>query len=330
MKNKLRRQLKSIKERYVIFNTVLVFVAIFILVLLVGGMVLAKQIADAKFSRLFNHQTRPANSDYLDVSNMHLPDQFWPTIQQANKQSRQPRSLSGLVIPHHDLARELIADGIRRLEPQQPRLIIIVGPNHFLPDRQQILTTQKSWQTLIGPVTTDTSLIDNLLKKFPSFDLIEIDDAALVKDHAVISSLPYIKYYLPKAKVISFLMPYSLDLNQLRELASNIAAAIQDTGYEPHEVVVLGSVDFSHYLLPSEAEENDKLTLNLIQNQSWSQLMNLDDAFLDSPSSLFLSFVLAEKLGATDMEVFANTNSGYILNRSDISSTSYFEIGFLN
>jgi AmmeMemoRadiSam system protein B len=329
MRNKLRRQLESIKERYVIFNAVLVLIVIFILVLLVGRMVLVKQIVNDKFSRPFSHRVQPTSSDYLDVSNMHLSDQFWPTIQQANKQPSQTRSLSGLVIPHHDLARALIADGIRRLEPQQPHLIIIVGPNHFFSDRQQILTTLKSWQTFIGPVTTDASLIEYLLEKSSSFDLIEIDDAVLANDHAVISSLPYIKYYLPKAKVIGFLMPYSLDLNQLRELANNIVAAIQDTGYEPHEVVVLGSVDFSHYLLPSEAEENDKFTLNLIQNQSWYQLMNLDDAFLDSPSSLFLSFVLAEKLGATDMEVFANTNSGYFLNRSDISSTSYFEIGFL-
>lgn len=276
-------------------------------------------------SNIYQFSNTPEN--FLDVSRTYQAGSFWAVISSVQRQDYSNPPLSGLIIPHHLLAEKLIASGIRRLQAQQPKLIIIVGPNHFFSEETRILTTKKSWQTVVGPVYSQVDFIEKLLSDERWQQRIKLDDPTLIQDHTVYAPLPFISYYLPDAELVPLLLPRSLTLEELKIFATDLVVLIEKSNYQTDEVVMIGSIDFSHYLLPAEAEEKDEITLKIIQERDWESLLMLNDDYIDSPTALALTFEFAQKLGADEMEVFDHTNAGQILGRRDIECTSYFEIG---
>ncbi len=273
------------------------------------------------------HQFSKNPENFLDVSRTYQAGSFWAVVSYVQQQDYANSPLSGLVIPHHTLAEKLIAVGIKRLQAQQPKLILVVGPNHFFPEETQILTTKKSWQTVVGPVYSQADFIQKILSNKKWQQKMRVDDQALLGDHTVFASLPFISYYLPDAKLVPLLLPRSLTKEEFENFAADLAVLIEKSNYQPDEVVMIGSIDFSHYLLPVEAEEKDKITLKIIRERDWESMLVLDDNYIDSPAAFVLTFEFAQKVGADKMEVFSHTNSGQILDRRDIECTSYFEIG---
>lgn len=273
------------------------------------------------------HQFANTPENFLDVSRTYQAGSFWAVVSYVQQQDYSNSPLSGLIIPHHLLAEKLIAAGIKRLQAQQPKLIIIVGPNHFSPEETQILTTKKSWQTVVGPVYSQVDFIEKMLSKENWQEKIGLDDQTLLQDHTIYAPLSFISYYLPDAKLVPLLLPRSLTKEELENFAADLAILTEKSNYQIDEVVMIGSIDFSHYLLPAEAEEKDETTLKIIQERDWESLLMLNDHYIDSPAAFVLTFEFAHKLGADEMELFSHTNSGQILDRRDIECTSYFEIG---
>ena len=256
------------------------------------------------------------------------PDQFQTAIVQVQQNPKLNQLLIGLVVPHHLVASNLIADGFRQLQPAQPDLIVLLGPNHFQPYQEQIITTVWDWQTRFGEVKTDQIFVRQLLVQPQIGQMLIIDNETAANDHALGNLMPFIKYYLPQARVVSFLIPAGMSQVQLDELAQAISQVLSQIEDTFRTAVIVGSIDFSHYLSPVEAAEKDEFTRQVIEKKDWETLLRLNDDYLDSPGAFYLTYWLSQSLGASVIEIFANSNSGLILDRTNISSTSYFEIGF--
>ena len=96
--------------------------------------------------------------------------------------------IKGIVLPHHDLAKEIFHTSLTRLkESQTPSIIVIYGTNHYFPD---------------GPTFTTTSEIQD---KYNLNDVF-VDDERIKKEHSIQTLTPYLKEYFPNVNIIPIIV----------------------------------------------------------------------------------------------------------------------------
>jgi phosphate transport system substrate-binding protein len=103
----------------------------------------------------------------------------------------------------------------------------------------------------------------------------------LQSDHSAATLMPFIKYYLPQAQVVSIILSRECRLEQLHALAE----IIYETG-RIKPVFVLASIDFSHYLHIEETAQRDAVTDALIQAGDIQAIKELGGGNIDSPESM--------------------------------------------
>ena len=222
------------------------------------------------------------------------------------------------VVPHHLVAGRLVVNMMETLVPQQPKVVILVGPNHFNKGGR-IITGLNGWRTPTGLMDAQSNIVKFLLQS----GLAVRDEETLSKEHSVGALVPLLKYYLPEAKVVPIILHYDVKLQEVDSLLQILEPFLDE------DTVVISSVDFSHYLTRSQAQGKDQETLIHMKNFDYSTLFRLGNDYLDSPASLAASFRLAEKEGITEFTVLDNTNSGIILQNDFIETTSYFTLVFI-
>ncbi len=78
-----------------------------------------------------------------------------------------PQKISGLTVPHHLLAADLLAAAFARVQGQDYRRIIILSPDHFSRSRSPFAVTRRDFETALGRLTTDRQAVDRLLNQPP-------------------------------------------------------------------------------------------------------------------------------------------------------------------
>lgn len=227
-------------------------------------------------------------------------------------------NIRGGVIPHHLFPGFIIADFFHRLKMQNPDTVILIGPNHYERGDSKVLTSVYGWNTPFGVVQSEDKIIRELTAK----QVLKVDDHVLENDHAVAGIIPFIKYYLPATKVVPILLSGFMNEDETRFLASQLES------YVNKDTVLVAAVDFSHYLVNKEAQEKDKVTLNVIKKYDYRQLFTLDNDYLDSPPAIAVLLLTMQKLGMTKMDILHHTNSGELQKDDYIETTSYFSIIF--
>lgn len=221
------------------------------------------------------------------------------------------------VVPHHLVAGHLIVKAVKRLIPQQPEVLILVGPNHFNKGGR-IITGLNGWRTPTGVMNVQSDIVKFLLQR----GFAVRDEETLSMEHSIGALVPLLKYYLPEAKVVPIVLHYDVKLEEVEVLLQSLEPFLDD------KAVVISSVDFSHYLTRSQAQAKDQETLRHMKNFDYPTIFRLGNDYLDSPASLAASFRLAEKRGIKEFTLLENTNSGIILQNDFIETTSYFTLVF--
>lgn len=270
----------------------------------------------------------PKNSLGLSSSSFNKPvhpltffdkDTFYADIEQAKKESEPfTYHVTGGIIPHHLFAGFIIADFFNRLSSQQPKIIILIGPNHYEKGDFKALTSLYGWQTPFGVVKPNETFINELVKE----NLIKIDEKVVSEDHAIAGSMSFVKYYLPDVRVVPILLSGYMTEDEARILASKLKDRLDK------DIVIIAAVDFSHYLTNQQAREKDKMTLEVMKNFDYRQLFSLNNDYLDSPPSIATFLMVMQKLGTTKMELLHHTNSGELQKNNYIETTSYFSIAY--
>jgi len=94
------------------------------------------------------------------------------------------------------------------------------------------------------------------------------------------------------------------------------------------DIVVIASVDFSHYLTSAQAKEKDIITFQILKEFDYKRLYLLNNDYLDSPPSIGVLLMIMQKLETTKMDLLFHTNSGELQNDEYIQTTSYFSITY--
>ncbi len=245
------------------------------------------------------------------------PPTFYQGVELAKSTKKEfSYNISGGITPHHLLPGFIIADFYNNLSAQKPKTIIIIGPNHEEVGESKALTSLMGWETPFGIVAPNTKIVNELVAD----NTLAIDEEVLPKDHAVAGSMPFIKHYLPETKVVPILLSSFISVDEARSIAEKL------TKYLDNNTVLIAAVDFSHYKTSPVAEENNKVTLNLINNFSYDRIAKLDNTYVDSPPSIIILLMAMKEKGTTASEVLFDTNSGEITGNRFKETTSYFSI----
>lgn len=244
---------------------------------------------------------------------------FFKGLTEAEENYIKPSyQISGGIIPHDFFPGFILSDFYKKLSEQDVKTVILLGPNHYEKGSSKFLTSAFDWKTPFGVVNSDKDIIKNLLDE----KILEVDEEVLPKDHSVGSSLAYIKYYLPDAKVVPILISGFTTQKEAEEFSNILSKLVGD------DIVLVSAVDFSHYLGSEEAHEKDKVTYKYIKNRNYEQIFNLNNDNTDSPASIAVTLMTMDEIGKSKMEALYNTNSGVLQDEKYIETTSYFSIVF--
>jgi len=224
--------------------------------------------------------------------------------------------IRGAVIPHHYVGAEYVAEVFALLAPQQPKTVILLGPNHDEVGPYPVLTSEAAWATPFGTVQPDDAARAAFVAAGAAYD-----EHALSADHAVAGLIPFVAKYLPNARVVPLLIKRHPDQASADALATALAAAAGDA-----DAVIIGSIDFSHYLTVADADKRDALTLAAMRTRDFPALAAFDNGHLDSPSTATAVLRAMDAIGAGEFTVLAHENSGRILKDPYGSTTSYFTL----
>ncbi|HEX9008303.1 MAG TPA: AmmeMemoRadiSam system protein B, partial [Patescibacteria group bacterium] len=234
---------------------------------------------------------------------------------QLNTEKDLP-SLDTLIIPHHLTASTLMAEGIYQLATKtNPKIIVVLSPNHADIGGCPVITSFKGWSTPFGVVSPDSRIIGQLLTS----NLICTDDNNLGIEHGIATLLPFIKYYLPNARIVPLAFKRNISLEDLQKVSEKI--------YKISNLSVIASIDFSHGLPPSESKSKDEETLNLINEQDISRIANLSSQYLDSPPAL-ITLMNINKLRNNKQVLITHADAASVSQKDNDNDTSYYVIGY--
>lgn len=229
-----------------------------------------------------------------------------------------PRFIKGGIVPHHMLVGDVIGQFFHLLSAQKPRTLLLLGPNHLERGDFPLLVSLQDWKTENGSVFADKMIINTLLDE----GFAKVDDETVSHDQSIMALMTYIHDYLPQVKIVPLVVKKGFTKEKSETLAAYLKKIISD------EVILIASVDFSHYLSSAGAQANDSISLDIIKQFNYDQLYRLGSDYMDSPPSIGVLLMTMQNLGSTHMDILYHSNSGDILKNKSGPSTSYFSIVF--
>lgn len=229
-----------------------------------------------------------------------------------------PRSVTGGIVPHHLLASPLISSFFQQLSKQSLKIVIILAPNHQERGSAKVLTSLSNWPTEFGEVAPDSVIVKSLVEQ----GLARIDESALPQEQSLLDTLPFVKRYLPQAKIVPLILKRNLSEAEAEMLSNGLSRILSE------ETILVSSVDFSHYLTEAEADKNDEVTLELMRKHDYQRILTLSNDYLDSPPVIVVLLMTMNKIGRKEVEVLQHANSADFSSSDHQRTTSYFTITF--
>ena len=143
-----------------------------------------------------------------------------------------------------------------RLAP--PETLVILGPNHHDLGAPVALTGHDTWDTPLGPVAIDQDLAGAIRAASP---VVEVDDRAHAREHAIEVQLPFVRFLMPEARLVPIAVG-GIGPEEADEVGRAVAEGVRATG---RRAVLVASTDFSHYVPRAVAEQRDRHALAAIR-----------------------------------------------------------------
>jgi AmmeMemoRadiSam system protein B len=241
------------------------------------------------------------------------PTIFTTAIAEAAKDPVTPRVLSGITVPHHLVAGDLIARAFRMADASRIDKVIVLFPDHYLRSRLPFATTGRAFETVFGRLDVSQEDIRLLLQ---SRGLVGESDL-FGSDHGIGAILPFIKHYMPSARIV----PIAVSGSRQEDLDNLVARLKQITG--PNTLVVQ-STDFSHYLPVLEAVQRDQEVLNILAAGEPGPVARLrQPSHTDSRGAQYLQMRVQQAVFRARPVVVFNANSQAYAPRPVARTTSY-------
>ena len=268
---------------------------------------------------LESHNTQPLHVEQLLVP---VTQQLYQTAL-ATPRIDAPvpfTSLRGGVVPHHDVASDMIAGFFQTLAlNKELHTIIVLGPNHTDIGAGYGITAEVAWNTPSGMVEQDNALLATLVTE----GWATYDPEQYKLEHSVKVLTPYIAEYLPEVKIAPILLSSQYGKKEALAFADRLSLLMKDPG-----VALISSIDFSHYLSSSVSKERDKETLAAIDDRAYDLIWHMTSDHLDSPLSLIILLEAMDRIEHNTMHMLAHDELGGYMGSDVEVSTSYFSLVF--
>jgi AmmeMemoRadiSam system protein B len=208
--------------------------------------------------------------------------------------------VTGISLPHHLPAADLIARGFWAAAGNGYDRIIVLSPDHFNKSQRPLATTRSDFDTVFGLLENDRKASGALLEVT---DLFDDSDRLFENEHGIAALLPFIKYFFPSAKIV----PIAMSASGTRadwDRAFVILKKLIGSGD-----LVVQSTDYSHYLPLGVALQRDQETLNIIAaNDLESVLQLVQPTHMDSKAAQYLQMQLQRDTFKSHPIVIGNRN----------------------
>lgn len=319
MRQRQRLKLKKMKEAKInrkVFYKLFIISVLGLSVVLFLPSISLKNKKDIQFEK-YNSERSSEKTHPFTFYDKQLFQEAMNSAPKGNENSENV--IKGGIVPHHLLASDMIADFYNYISDEKIKTIIILGPNHYEKGDFVALGSEYAWKTPFGIVEPNVEIIDDL----KNYNLIQINEDVLENEHSVASHMPFIKQYLPKAKVVLIILSAKMDQERAKILSERLVEYVKNG-----DTIIIASVDFSHYLNSAEAGTKDAETLGAMKNFNYEKLYSFNSDNLDSPPSIAVLLMAMQSIEINNFEVLDNTNSGIMVNNFSSETTSYFSIVF--
>jgi hypothetical protein len=161
-----------------------------------------------------------------------------------------------IIVPHAGWVYSGFTANIafRVLAQTRPKTVVVIGPSHRVGFEGVSIADMELYETPLGNMRIDRLCASDLKKRFP---LPYFPQAH--HEHSTEVQMPFIKHYLPEAKVIELVYAYA----KPAEIAPIIDYLL---GLSDTAVVI--STDLSHYYSLEQAKALDSICLEAIRNEN--------------------------------------------------------------
>ncbi len=146
----------------------------------------------------------------------------------------------GGIVPHAGwfYSGKIAASVIEHISATSKADTVVIAGRHLHPGSACYIMKEGLWATPLGDVAVDAGLAEGLLATFP-FTVETATDYE--QDNTIELQLPFIRYFLPDAKILPIGVPPNPAAIQVGE---TVAACSETLG---RKIVMLGSTDLTHY-----------------------------------------------------------------------------------
>lgn len=284
-----------------------------------------QQSADNSPDKSASPSTVAADSPASILHSIHYTEKdFFKSVKAAANMKTEPVDntdlIVGGVVPHHLLAANMIAEFFQTISLDPPETIAVIAPNHRRIGMKGLHTSSLDWRTAFGILEADRELAGGLIDELGAAE----NDSLMELEHSVSGLVPYIKYYLPDTKIVPILLHGNYSASDSKKLGAYLADAVQDNP----EIMVIASIDFSHYLDTDTADQMDGITLKAIESRDTQSLIRMGNDNIDSPPSILALLSSMDGLGAEGPLVTGHSNSFIIAGGGADYTTSYYTMLF--
>jgi AmmeMemoRadiSam system protein B len=208
--------------------------------------------------------------------------------------------VTGITVPHHLLAADLIARGFWAALGNTYDRVILVSPDHYNKSRKPLGTTRQDMETPFGTLHNDLEATASLLADRRLFD----ESDLFKREHGIGALLPFIKHFFPDARIVPITVSYA---STRSDWDAAVAALHNLVG---PATLIVQSTDYSHYLTHQVAVRRDQETLNIIAAEDIDAVARLvQPDHMDSKGSQYLQMRLQTITKQSAPIVIANRSS---------------------
>lgn len=259
------------------------------------------------------HMARAQESRFIQAAR-HLP-KIETALRQERPDFDPPAGVTGITVPHHLLAADLIARGVWAASARQPKRILLLSPDHPRDLETPFGVTTAPLDAETGPVPPDPAISDALLVHRDLFT----DTGNVPIEHGVHSVTPFLASVFPGVPVAAVTSGKTAGPTDWARLADILEPLIAP------DTLIVQSTDYSHHLPQSVAVLRDQETLSILSTGDASAALALNQpAHLDSLASQWLMTELQTRVHAASPVIIANRSSArYVPGAPEQGTTSY-------
>lgn len=155
--------------------------------------------------------------------------------------------VTGLIVPHHLLAIDLIARGFQAVAGNRFRRIVVLCPDHFRRSRTPFAVGLRDFASCLGPVRTDGRAV----RWLAAHSLVSVSNL-FSHEHAVQALLPFLAHHFSGTPVVCVAIRTTARPAEWDRLAG-LLGPLCGPG-----TLVVQSTDFSHGLPAADAAAHDR------------------------------------------------------------------------